>query len=473
MSRFLARAFTVFLVGAQTILAAGPWIKLGTPHFTLYTTAGEKKGREAILYFEQVRNFFMQASQLKNAHELPVRIVAFRSEDEYRPFRINDFATAFYSRDANRDYIVMDEITPDHYPVAVHEFTHLVVERSGLRLPTWFNEGWAEVNSTIKPRGKETAVGYLIPGLVQELAANRWIPLAELERVDHRSPLYNERDKAGLFYAQSWALVHMLYLAPEYQPRFPALVQALASGKSLSEACPEVLGKSAGDVEADLHHYLERSKLRGMLFSIKLTKSEEQPVVSPVGEFETSLVLADLMAVSHKRDEAKAAYERLAVESPASPEIEESLGYLALQAHDLADARLHFEKALNDGSTDAQMFFRLGMAARRNEQETRVAVQALRKALELDPEYTEARLQLAIVLLQSNDFQRSLEELGKIHQITAEMAPWYFNAAAFDYLNLGNEAEAAKNTENARKYARTPEQVRQAEALQRYLESRK
>lgn len=473
MFRLLVSALSVFLIGAPALRAADPWVKLSTPHFTLYTTAGEKKGREAILYFEQVRNFFMQASPLKNARELPVRIVAFKSLKEYQPYRINEFATAFYSRDEIRDYIVMDEITPAQYPVAIHEFTHLVVERAGLRLPTWLNEGWAEVNSTLRPHGKETAVGYLIPGRVQALAANRWIPLTELDCVDHRSPLYNERDKAGLFYAESWALVHMLYLAPEYQPRFPALVQAVASGSSLEEACPRTLGKPIEDVETDLHHYLERSKLQGILFSVKLTPSEEQPAVAPVDEFEANLVLADLLAVSQKRDEAKAAYERLAAANPKRPEIEESLGYLALQAHDPANARLHFEKALDNGSGSAQMCFRLALLARGSDSDLRVAVKGLRKALDLDPEYTEARLQLGIVLLQSNDFQASLEELAKIRKITAEMAPFYFNAAAFDYLNLGNNIEAAKNTEKARQYARTPDQVRQAETLKAYLDSRK
>jgi tetratricopeptide (TPR) repeat protein len=420
-----------------------------------------------------VRNFFMQASPLKNAREYPVRIVAFKSEEEYKPYRINEFATAYYSRDENRDYIVMDEITPEQYPVAIHEFTHLVVERSGLRLPAWLNEGWAEVNSTLKPHGKETAVGYLIPGRVQALSANRWIPLAELEQVDHHSSLYNERDKASLFYAQSWALVHMLYLAPEYQPKFAPLVQAIASGKGLAEACPQVLGKPMTEVEADLHRYLDRRKLQGILFDLKLSPSEEEPAIAPVDDFESALVLADLLAVSQKREQAKAAYERLALQSPNRPEIEESLGYLALQSHDAANARLHFEKAFNNGSTSARMCFRLGMLARGSEADLRVAEKALRKAVELDPDYTEARLQTGIVLLQSSNWQASLDELGKIRKITPEMASLYFNAAAFDYLNLGNNAEAAKNTERAKQYARTPEQLRQVQTIKGYLDSQK
>ena len=37
------------------------------------------------------------------------------------------------------------------------------------------------------------------------------VPLADLLKVDHSSPLYNEGDRASDFYAESWALTHMLF----------------------------------------------------------------------------------------------------------------------------------------------------------------------------------------------------------------------------------------------------------------------
>src|SRR5579871_3312876 len=56
--------------------AARPqWIKLTSTDFEMYTSAGEKKGREAILYFEQVRSFFLKALALKDIpNAQPVRI---------------------------------------------------------------------------------------------------------------------------------------------------------------------------------------------------------------------------------------------------------------------------------------------------------------------------------------------------------------------------------------------------------------
>jgi hypothetical protein len=116
----------------RPLAAADQWVKLATPHFELYTTAGEKKGREAILYFEQVRSFFLEASASKRVSEFPVRIVAFRGEKQYQPYRFNEFAFAAYARGRNRDYIVMQDIVSEHYPAAIHEYTHMIIEHAGL-----------------------------------------------------------------------------------------------------------------------------------------------------------------------------------------------------------------------------------------------------------------------------------------------------------------------------------------------------
>src|ERR1700729_2475231 len=111
MARIVISAIlTTFLI-PKLFGAPAQWVKLETPHFELYTTAGEKKGREAILYFEQVRSFFLEASASKRASEFPVRIVAFRGEKQYQPYRLNGFATAYFARARNRDYIVMQDIS--------------------------------------------------------------------------------------------------------------------------------------------------------------------------------------------------------------------------------------------------------------------------------------------------------------------------------------------------------------------------
>src|SRR5579862_6035666 len=119
----------LLLACGHTLSAAEQWLRIGSPNFELYTTAGEKKGREAILYFEQVRGLFQRLAKSKNGGPAtPVRIIAFDSEKGYKPYRINDFATAYYLGARERDYIVMRSIAPENYPVAIHEYFHLIAK---------------------------------------------------------------------------------------------------------------------------------------------------------------------------------------------------------------------------------------------------------------------------------------------------------------------------------------------------------
>src|SRR5882724_6307906 len=81
--------------------AGEPWLRLTSPHFEMLTTAGEKKGREAILYFESVRSA---------GRERRVRILAFRSAKEFEPYKLNQYSSAFYLAGAEADTIVMSDI---------------------------------------------------------------------------------------------------------------------------------------------------------------------------------------------------------------------------------------------------------------------------------------------------------------------------------------------------------------------------
>jgi tetratricopeptide (TPR) repeat protein len=463
-------AIGLVLIPAFPLVAADEWLKLKTPHFELFTTAGEKKGREAILYFEQVRSFFLQASPSKHAPEFPVRIVAFRSEKQYKPYRMNESALAYYAPSQNRDYIVMQDISGEHYPVAIHEYTHLVIGHSGLHLPVWLNEGWAELYSTLRPKGQQAMIGEMIPGRVHVLLSSKLLPLDVLAAVDHDSPLYNERDRAGLFYAESWALTHMLFLSPAYMSNFSKFALALSSGKSMADACSSVLGKPMAEVQGDLQQYLQSKRLYGALFDVKLEKSAEEADVSRASEFESGMVLADLLAASHKKDQAKSAYEELARTNPKQPEVEESLGYLAWQGGDSVEARRHFSRAFAAGTKNPQMCFHYAMLERQSGTEAANVIPPLRKAVELKPDYVDARIQLGINLLDHKDFKDALDQLNAISKVNEDQAQLFFSALAYANLQAGHSLDARKNAEEAKKWAKTPEQSEQAYSILRYLD---
>ena len=448
------------------------WVKLTTPHFELYTTAGEKSGRQAILYFEQVRSFFTQVAPVTGVTEFPVRIIVFKSEKQYKPYAWNEVAFAYFAASRDRNYIVMQDAELEHFPTAIHEYMHLIVHQSRLKLPLWLNEGWADVYSTLKPLGAKTTIGELIPRHVQELQQEKWLSFDALTSVDDKSPVYNEKKRAGIFYAESWALVHMLYLAPDYKMKFPTFVNAMLQGKTVNDAAQAAYGKSAAQVDADLRSYLARNQIFGAIFPVKLTKPEEEAAASPVSPFDSDLALADLLAAINKRDQAQAAYEKLAQLNPGKPEVPQSLGYLAWQHGDNDAARQYFEKAFAAGDSDPQMCFHLASLERSASQPDDKIIPPLERALKTRPDYIDARLELGFVELNARNFETALATFAQLRNLPSDRAAAVFNGIAYAYTQTGDLVQARKNAVNARKWDRTDADTSQTDDLIRFLDER-
>ena len=162
--------------------------------------------------------FDAKIAEAKKKQAEPVRVIVFGSKKEYHQYRPNEFAAAFYTQRAGRDYIVLGSVNGDAFPIAVHEYVHLVVQHIGLNLPPWLNEGMAELYSTLKTVGDKVIVGNVIPGRMLEISQEKWVPLSTILAATSDSPYYNEKNKAGSLYNEGWALTHMLELSPVYPP---------------------------------------------------------------------------------------------------------------------------------------------------------------------------------------------------------------------------------------------------------------
>ncbi len=461
------RAVVVCCCLPGLVLAADQWTRIQSANFELFTTAGEKKGLEAVLYFEQVRQLFANVSASKKAPTLPVRIIAFRSDKEFEPYRVNEFAAAYYLGGHDRNYIVMKSIASEHYPVAIHEYVHLIVRHSAPGLPPWLNEGIADLYSTLRPRGAKTVVGDLLPGRVQTLATQKWLTLDQLAAVDHASPYYNEKSKAGIFYAESWALTHMLALSQQYRPKFPQFLQAIASGATAAAAFEQHYGKTLPEVQRDLSAYLRGSTFYAAVLEVKLEKAAMSPEMEPATNLESGLVLADLLSHTRKRDEARAMYEQLARDYPASADPEVGLGYL-VRRENADEARRHWARAAERGSSNPQFYVDYAMLQENGQDREPL----LRKALELKPDFSEARLHLAYALMDLRKYRDALTELGKTKSIPEQRASAFFRAWAYAHFNVGELKEAKIAAERALQYTRDPSEISSIENIMRAIDAR-
>lgn len=465
-------ALLLAALSALPAFSAERWIRLTTSHFEMYTTSDEKKARETILNFERVRGFFLRASPVKPPGEFPVRIVAFKDADEFHKYAPNPQITAWYAPGPVRDSIVMEDPSSQNYPIAIHEYFHLVVRHSGLRIPVWLNEGWAEVYSTLRPVKDGVAVGDLISRHIDWLEKGSWFGLDELGAVNNQSRVYNESDRTGLFYAESWALAHMLYLSPEYKDQFGKFVGALHNGRSMNEALQAAFGRNEKQVFADLENYLSRKKLYGRIYLTPFGKPDETPVVTAVAPYDADLMLADLYAASGQSGEASAAYKTLEERDPTRPEAFESAGYLGLRNKDKEAARGEFEKAFGLGSNDPQMCMQLAALDREARQPPATIVAALERAVKLRPDFAEAAFELGMVRFAMRDFDASIDLLSRVHAVAPERAAIFYSALAYANLQKGNPDAARRDADRFRKAANSPEETERADKLNKLIEAR-
>ena len=462
--------------GAGSLAADEQWNRVATKHFEMYTTNDVDRATAALQVFEQVRSFFLQSNQAAGVPDSPVKIIAFRSETEYAQYRLNPGAFAYFLRNYKHDYIVMQDIDPEHYPAVIHEYTHLIVEHSGWKLPLWLNEGWAEVYSTLQAQGNQVVLGRVPAGRLADLRAGDPLSLQTLFAVDHKSAYYQQPDKMRLFYAQSWALCHMLMLSPAYKPKFLAFVAAVSAGKPVADCFDAIYGKTLDQVQREFTEYLGRVPLAEELLDVQLSSSQSQPVVSPLSSFDRDLALSDLLGASAQTaGEARRLLTQLSEEQPDNAEVEESLGYLAWQQGNEQEARHHFRRAFQNGSNDAVMLCEYASlveaSAEADIAEGDSARSALLKALALQPNYADARLQFGLMEFRAGRYESASANLSLIRIVNPHQAYCYYSALAYSNYRLGKLEDARLAATSAKDYANSPEKQQHCLSLLARLDS--
>jgi len=114
------------------------------------------------------------------------------------------------------------------------------------------------------------------------LLRDHFIPLADLVKVDHKSPLYNESARSSIFYAESWALVHYLLLGEQqkYGSHAGGFVAALAGGASFEDASQRQLGLTGDQLQQLLTRYIrgDMFPMQSARFTERIGKIDDLPV---------------------------------------------------------------------------------------------------------------------------------------------------------------------------------------------------
>jgi tetratricopeptide (TPR) repeat protein len=446
------------------------WVKATSTNFEVYTTAGEPKAREAALYFEHVNSFLVKALGTTRSGQGRVRVIVFQSAREYKPYQPGEGRLAYAGGIPGSDQIVMQGMAPDQYFIAVHEYVHILL-KPFKKAPLWFNEGLAQVYQTLRPAGGKIIVGDLIPGALDYLDQAKWLDLETLCAVDRNSPYYTgDNSHAGIFYTESWLLTHMLFAGRKYGAGFSELKRQILAGTPAEEAFQSAFGETMWHVYSDLRRYAEGGEYRGHIFDVAIAQQVEKPEIKPVTPIESDLILARLLAEIGKTDEARQALKKLAEQEPTSPEIHEALGFVAWLKQDKDEARAQFAKAIELGSKNARVYHGYSALEAQAGQPRERQIELLRKAVDLDPEYQDARLRLGYLLVAASDYAGALAQLERVKEGDAENPFQFFREFAYACYRTGDKERARANAKRALAAAQGQEQKASAEQLVAMIE---
>ena len=301
------------LLTALATPAAAEWKRLDTPNFVVVGDVSAGDLSAIARKFEGFRDSLSRVlASGATATAVPTLVMVFPSNSAFTPFkpRVNGKPVEVNGlvmprQDANYIAIVRD-LDENSMRIVFHEYAHLLISNLSGLVPVWLNEGLAELYSTFEmvPAGREVLVGKPVPSHIERINGRGQLALEEILKVTRDSPLYNEGDRRSTFYAQSWALTHLILLGkPPRRDKLGAYLERLAVGAPEMDAWQQAFG--ADRMDRELSAYTGRSEFNAYRFASAWKPATfDSAQVAPMHRADAEALLANFLAQQQRSDEA-------------------------------------------------------------------------------------------------------------------------------------------------------------------------
>jgi len=347
-----------------------PWSRVETRHFEIIGAVHPKQLQAIGLRLERLHEFLQQpvASSGDNA-TVPLRIVVFRDDASFAPYKLLENGnpadrSGFFAPGRDHGTIGFEVESDAPLRMALHEFIHAYVWQQYGDLPLWLNEGLAEYYSTFDADDQTLQIGRPIAAHIQLLANEALLPFRDLFALDASSRAYKEDARIGIFYAESWALVHYLLSNPESRERLLRFATMPVGKNGARGAFRAVFGDNTDALEYALGEYVKGEAFTYDVIKSKLPESVRPLRAGPMTRAEVMEALGDylLHATPWRLDDAAAHFhEALRLDAGNARAHSGLATALAKQGH-WPQARTHFERGLELGRGDAIPFLLYGLA---------------------------------------------------------------------------------------------------------------
>ncbi len=360
--RRIACLIGLLAAGCATPLEGRSWLRVRTPHFELVSGADRSRTLEIAGRLELLRAVLERfGARARLEPRVPLLIYVFGSTAEFARFRDRTWMQGFMLPRAHRNFLVIHAGKGGMAEsMALHEYVHFVL-RNGepTHYPAWYEEGLAELLSTLEVEGSTVLVAQIPPARAPWLRHGTPLALRKMMTADD---VYEWSDRAiERFYAQAWALMHFLHVSDRagFDPRHGQTlryVELINRGVDPEAACVAAFGEDFEGLERDFLVYLGQGNYPYLGIPLADLDVPEEREVGPLPEYEKRFLLGDL-ALSlgdHWRGEARHWFELAVLARPEEARAHAALGSV-LSERDPRAADAHFATALSLGDADPEV----------------------------------------------------------------------------------------------------------------------
>jgi Flp pilus assembly protein TadD/outer membrane lipoprotein-sorting protein len=445
------------------------WRSVRTNNLFVIGNADPEKLRQVAAWLEFFHSAFARlVSRNVLNPSVPTTVIIFRDDASFLPFKplyqgrpanVSGFFQP--GDDVNYIAISLDPSDRDPFSTAFHEYVHLHVRDNIPGAPLWLNEGLAELYGSLQFSGNDALLGAPLGHYLSLLRGQDLLPLETLLSIGTNSPHYNEQEKTGIFYGQSWALVHYLMLGDRGRPeQFKRFLNLVGRGEAAGKAIEDTYGVSLATLEQDLRAYVRRGNL-----SAQRVASVDNPQAyasytamqrTSLTESEANYYLGDLLLHIGRDDDAERYFKQAIALDPGFVPAHASLGLLYVYKHRYADAKKYLQKAAASPQQNHLIHYLYALVLSRegaspsggitkySRENATVMREQLLLSIKQAPDYSPAYYLLALVNLVTDErLDEAVEMVQKARQL-APSKPSYALLLAHIHIHR-SETEAARN----------------------------
>jgi tetratricopeptide (TPR) repeat protein len=431
------------VISIQPLFAADKWVTIRSKNFLLIGSASESEIRRVGRTLEEFRSALaMMFPKMEQVSSVQTTVVVFKDDASFAPYKPlqngkPSNALAFFQPGEDVNYIALtgSMVSPN---VVLHEYVHFLTRENVTALPVWASEGLAESYSTFEMngRGNEFTLGRAPERHIVTLNETAFIPLKRLFEVERGSPEYNEASKQGIFYAESWAVVHYLIFGADGKRRsqFVQFLTALSKGEPFDDSFGDAFQTDYGTLEDEVRSYARK---RTTWPTLKMTSRENLQIdvrsmnATTLTEAESEYYLGDLLLHMNRLGEAETHLVAATSKAPNLSAAQASLGVLRVRQKKYDEALAILKKAVDSDSKNHMVNFYYAYTLERVDSETAAGAGAgsdryeairtyAKKTIELGPRFVEGYALLARVNLSAGE---NLDEAEDAVKKALTMAP--------------------------------------------------